>query len=401
MSSRIYRLLGIVVVVLLAHGALVFILTRIRTSPAVGPRVATPVSVLPASAVKYADTKLRTGESPAPPDLPALTAPPVGVSPQFFPMFSTMEAGPGPRTRPEKGQPAFLAMARQNPPGFETVAGPGKGILKGHEGLANHLRQVTNMGLDVVFVFDSTESMAGVISEAKTKIKLMMRVLAELVPGFRVGMVAYRDYAAEYMTKPLPLTKDFQEVYGYIEATRVGMGYKTVDEVGKQDIEWSEAVYSGLEQAIGFRWRPTAKKIVILIGDAPPHPEELDQTLALVRSFWRTGGGQVYAIFIPPAIHSAKSGADYFDPKVQKLFTPKELDWLLKHDMRKRPNPQDETGRRIEEIFRNIAMNGGGDCVQLSDEREIVREMLNSALGRQWRGDINEIYDVLKETVAQ
>lgn len=69
--------------------------------------------------------------------------------------------------------------------------------------------------------------------------------------------------------------------------------------------------------------------------------------------------------------------------------------------MQKRPNPQDETGRKIEEVFRTVALNGGGDCVQLSDEREIVREMLNSALGRQWRGDINEIYDVLKGTVSQ
>ena len=385
------------------------ILMHVSTSPPVGPRMAAPVSVLPASRVKYGDTRLRIGDSPAPAELPALSAPEVNPAPRFLPMSTTLDVAltagdQGPS--PEKGgtraaAPTFLAMARANPSGFEAVAGPQGGILKGHEGLANHLREVTRMGLDVVFVFDSTESMAGVLSEVKEKIKLMMRVLAELVPGFRVGMVAYRDYAAEYVTKPLPLTKDLESVFDYIGDARVGMGYKTVDEVGKEDIEWSEAVYSGLEQAIGFQWRPSAKKIVILIGDAPPHPEEVEQTLALVRSFWKSGNGKVYTIFIPPAAHTSKTSKDLFDPKVQKLFTKDEMEWLLKHDTKKRPQPTDDAAQKIEEVFSAIALNGGGECVQLSDEKEIVREMLNSALGRQWRGDINEIYDVLKAGEAK
>ncbi len=399
MKARQFQLVIVVLGVVLAHLAVLGILARVKTRRPQGAYPAVSVSPVPADRVRYADTRLRMAESPAGADLPSLPAPPVNLPVSFLPMYSRVTAAGA--SLSDKGQtpetaPAFVALARQKPPGFEAAAGPQKGILKGREALARHLQQVSRMGLDVVFVFDTTESMAGVIKEVKEKIKLIMRVLAELVPGFRVGMVAYRDYAAEYTTKPLPLTKDFQEVYSYIEDIKVGMGYKTPAELGKTDIAWSEAVCAALEQAIGFQWRPAARKVVILVGDAPPHPEEIEQTLAAVRSFWKRGGGVVHTIFTPPEIHVAKPAADLLDPKVRKLFSREELEFLMRRDESRRPRAEDETGQKIEEIYRNIALNGGGECVRLSDEKEIVREMLNSALGRQWRGDINEVYSVLK-----
>jgi hypothetical protein len=401
MASRAFRLVFIIFLVVLAHAGVLLVLAQVNARSAAVPSAAAKVSLLPASQVKYCETRLRLGESPAPPELPALLPPPVHLSVRFIPMSEPIEEGSGfgvqgSGTKLQMSEPAFLALARRKPPGFEAAAGPEKGILKGHEGLARHLEQVSRQGFDVVFVFDTTESMAGVIKEVKEKIKLMMRILAELVPGFRVGVVAYRDYAAAYVTNPLPLTNDLPKVYDYIEKTTVGMGYKTVEEQGREDIEWSEAVYSGLNEAINLNWRPSAKKVIVLIGDAPPHSKEMEETLAIVRSFWKSGKGVVHTIFIPPEIHTAKPAADLLDPKVRALFTESELKFLMQHD-NKRLTPKKQPSRAIEEIFRNIADNGGGECVLLSDEKEIVREMLNSALGRQWRGDIDEIYNVLKQ----
>lgn len=391
------RILVLIFAVTLGHGLVLVALYLMKVQQPAGGYAALSVTYLPASAIRYEETQLRLGESPVPQEMAALPVPLKSLPAQFLPVPTESTEFREQMTETTTGtDTSFLYLARRNPPGFAAVAGPGKGLLKGREGLARHVQEMARTGLDVVFVFDTTESMAGVLTEVKGKIKLMMRIMAELVPGFRVGMVAYRDYSAEYVTKPLALTNDLLAVYQYVESVTVGMGYRRPEDVGKDDIEWSEAVYAALEQAINFSWRPTAKKVVILIGDAPPHPEELEETLALVRSFWKSGKGIVHTIFIPIEIHRKKSAPDLLDPKVQKLFTKQEMEFLIKRDQKKLPDRTEGLSQKVEEIFRSIAMNGGGECVRLQDEKEIVREMLQTVLGRQWKVDVDEIYDVMK-----
>ena len=48
-------------------------------------------------------------------------------------------------------------------------------------------------GLDIVFVFDSTSSMAEVMRQVKYKIENLIVVFKQLVPTCRVGLVTYRD----------------------------------------------------------------------------------------------------------------------------------------------------------------------------------------------------------------
>ena len=49
--------------------------------------------------------------------------------------------------------------------------------------------------------------------------------------------------------------------------------------VGSRTLD--EDVHLGLEAATLMRWRPDAKQVLVLIGDAEAHPENVNET------FWR------------------------------------------------------------------------------------------------------------------
>ena len=118
---------------------------------------------------------------------------------------------------------------------------------------------------DLVFVVDTTGSMGGFISSAKLH---MLEMIAELTEknkhiDMHLGLVEYRDHLPEddVLTINYPMTGDFEEMKKHINALSLGYG---------GDIP--EAVLDGIEEAIlNLLWRPNARKIIILIGDAPPH----------------------------------------------------------------------------------------------------------------------------------
>ncbi|MFC1697418.1 VWA domain-containing protein [Nanoarchaeota archaeon] len=122
--------------------------------------------------------------------------------------------------------------------------------------------------LDIVFLIDSTGSMGDEIREVKTH---LVKIIKEVrdgnpTPDLRVGIVAYRDHSDEqksYVSKSFDLTDDIDEAIDFINK---------LDANGGGDYE--EAVDEGLKIAIHkMDWREDAKKLLFLIGDAPPHEE--------------------------------------------------------------------------------------------------------------------------------
>jgi Mg-chelatase subunit ChlD len=76
-------------------------------------------------------------------------------------------------------------------------------------------------------------------------------------------MVLYKDYNELYLTKIVPFTGDFAKFRTALNAIRVG---------GGRDIP--EAVHEALyDAAVRFSW-DASSKMIILIGDAPPHPRQ-------------------------------------------------------------------------------------------------------------------------------
>ncbi|MBW2981136.1 VWA domain-containing protein [Candidatus Woesearchaeota archaeon] len=120
--------------------------------------------------------------------------------------------------------------------------------------------------IDVVFVIDSTGSMADEIRSVKTHI---VKIVKEVQngnprPDIRVGLVTYRDHKPEeyeYLYRRFSLTRDIDEALRNIERIRASGGG-----------DYPEAVADGLHAALhNMNWDPNAKKIVFLIGDAAPH----------------------------------------------------------------------------------------------------------------------------------
>ncbi|MHA1961590.1 MAG: vWA domain-containing protein [Candidatus Thorarchaeota archaeon] len=122
--------------------------------------------------------------------------------------------------------------------------------------------------LDIVFVVDNTGSMGPYINAVKIKILEIIRTIKkeELVHRLRVGLVSYRDHPPEdltFVTKKYELTPDTQSIEGYVkEMVADGGG------------DGPEAVCDALHVANRMEFLNESAKVVILIGDAPPHGVE-------------------------------------------------------------------------------------------------------------------------------
>ncbi|MDR1956487.1 MAG: VWA domain-containing protein [Treponema sp.] len=124
------------------------------------------------------------------------------------------------------------------------------------------LEKERRKALDVVICLDTTGSMRNDITAIKRSVPTLLQGMAAEFSAFRVGMVLYEDYTRSlYLTKRIPFTRDIETFKKSLQAVQVGEG---------GDIP--EAVYEALYEGItGFSWEAEAK-IIILIGDAPPHP---------------------------------------------------------------------------------------------------------------------------------
>ncbi|MCX7786589.1 MAG: VWA domain-containing protein [Spirochaetes bacterium] len=115
--------------------------------------------------------------------------------------------------------------------------------------------------LDMVITLDTTQSMEDDIPHIR---KLLVPMVAERIKGFdtvRIGLTLYRDYMEEYLTRSLPFTSDLNQLQRMVDSVRVA---------GGRDIP--EAVHEGIYAAIhNYKWEAESR-VIIVIGDAPPHP---------------------------------------------------------------------------------------------------------------------------------
>jgi Mg-chelatase subunit ChlD len=75
-------------------------------------------------------------------------------------------------------------------------------------------------------------------------------------------MVLYKDYFDEYLNRVIPFTRDFSVFQRNLNAIRVRGGGDIPEAV-------YEALYEGVDK---FPWNAESR-LLILIGDAPPHPK--------------------------------------------------------------------------------------------------------------------------------
>jgi len=118
--------------------------------------------------------------------------------------------------------------------------------------------------LDLAFVVDTTGSMGGLIEAAQRRMIEMVSVLAKAVDvDVRLAVVEYRDHPPQdsMIFRVHPFTGDLPRAREYVESLRAEGG-------GDEP----EAVFAGIAAACReLSWRPHARRMAMLVGDAPPH----------------------------------------------------------------------------------------------------------------------------------
>lgn len=130
--------------------------------------------------------------------------------------------------------------------------------------------------LDVAFAVDSTGSMMSVIEWIKRDVHRMLKAFALISREPRIGVTFYRDKGDEYVTRTCPLTDNGAALSRAIRTARAGGGGDA-----------PEAVLQALAVALRKQpWSrmPNARKVIVLVGDAPPHKEDMRQVERLVKA---------------------------------------------------------------------------------------------------------------------
>ena len=123
------------------------------------------------------------------------------------------------------------------------------------------LNELEGDALDLVIVLDTTQSMVNSLNSVRRSLVETLLPYEQAFNRIRVGVVLFRDYFDEYLTRPHNFQERVRDIQPFLDRARA---------MGGRDIP--EAVYEALYHALNFYdWQAETREI-ILIGDAPPHP---------------------------------------------------------------------------------------------------------------------------------
>lgn len=140
-------------------------------------------------------------------------------------------------------------------------------IIDDIDSIFNGLENKEN--LDLIFVIDATGSMKNDLEKLKTDLMPELQKVFGKDTKARIGLLFYRDYGDtfKYMdlpVKPFAFTSNFAVFSKNLNSVRI---------YGKEGGDVPEAVYEALYAAsVYYKWRDNAQKLIVLIGDAEPHP---------------------------------------------------------------------------------------------------------------------------------
>lgn len=130
----------------------------------------------------------------------------------------------------------------------------------------NESRQASPVAapIDLMFAIDTTGSMGDELRFLQAELSNIINAITMQQSGIRIGLVFYRDYGDAYVVRAHDFTDDLNSVQLNLnqESARGGGDYP-------------EAMDQALQAAIGAEWRTKSRKVMFLIGDAPPHSDRM------------------------------------------------------------------------------------------------------------------------------
>jgi len=201
---------------------------------------------------------------------------------------------------------------------------PGRSVARAFVERAFDLRDA---GLDVGLVIDSTGSMQIPIDSVRDAIDDLVGVLAGIAPKLRIGLAHYKDLEdlGDGAQLLVPLTRRHADVRERLGKLIAGGGGDVPERVEK-----------GVEVALSkeMDWNREANRLLLVIGDAPPHADALEPLLKLVKDAHDR-----------PFARGAKPVSGKREPL--RPFITSTL----------------ATSRAAQPTFEQIAKAGGGTCV--------------------------------------
>jgi len=236
-------------------------------------------------------------------------------------------------------------------------SGYGHGIGSGFGGFIGELRR---KGLDVVLVIDGTGSMNLIIDDVKAKMAQLIQSIHRLVPIARIGIVVFGGKGEKLDAQPLTLSpQKLEDFLSHITAKGGG--------------EWEEDTFGAVEYAINkMDWKPYAKKVVVLVGDSPPHKEDFQPLIQLIHKF-KDENGTFNTVDVAAEEHE----------RFEREF------WLKVH--REEPpkiSPLPEFYQQTRAAYKVLANSGGGSMKSLTKDTHINQQVLILAFGEQWQNAV-------------
>ena len=238
---------------------------------------------------------------------------------------------------------------------------------------SRHIQVLREGGLDVVFVFDATESMQDYINAVKLKIQNLADAFRKLVPTCRIGLVSYTDYHNSEVTRLSPLTHGIGSLKQFLSAVRVMGGGDT-----------REAVAEGVRVAIqDMEWRKKAKKVILVIGDAPPHKKDVDGCVRMIRDFRENNNGQLCVLDMrAPGHMSMEYYKSVILPNIRGDSHVESYDFYTDNE-------------KVMADFQMLAAAGGGEGARVHDEKKVIKHMLVLIFGTRWQMYLDEFMESL------
>ena len=134
-------------------------------------------------------------------------------------------------------------------------------LMVGGGGLSH--REALEVTASTVNDFDSTSSMGAEVDTVKERIVEIGGALMRKLPNTLIGVVTYKDYADTPTVAGVSLTKDLAQLNAFLAGVKATGGGTVLPEAVLPGLHWA------MEHS-GFR--PKARKVVLLFGDAPPYP---------------------------------------------------------------------------------------------------------------------------------
>jgi HEAT repeat protein len=222
-----------------------------------------------------------------------------------------------------------------------------------------YTRDLRWRGIDLVLCYDSTGSMIPLIRAVKQRLDLLIEESARIVPNLRLSLFTYRDEGEEYVYYGTPLTYATDNLKAFVQVAEANRGG-----------DLPEAVTTTVKACIErLDWRPDAQKVIVVIGDAPYHPENAARLFNLVQKFAeRKNRGTVHAIYTDPnrlgesiqARRSRDAGSVTF-PFLERL--------------------------------KEMAKAGGGRAITIEDTEMLITEILILSFGEKWRAELESRLD--------